>query len=119
MLNERDRGILEHIVAYCEEIKTAIAMFDDTLETLMANSVYKNAVSMCILQIGELTTHFSKEFLAANTKVPWVDIKKMRNIAAHHYGKFDMEVLYRTIINKIPELNEYCFELLNDEVLTR
>jgi uncharacterized protein with HEPN domain len=115
MLNERDRDILEHIVAYCEEIKIAIAMFDDTLETLRANCVYKNAVSMCILQIGELTTHITKEFLAANTKVPWVDIKKMRNIAAHHYGKFDMEVLYHTIISRIPELNEYCLELLAEK----
>jgi uncharacterized protein with HEPN domain len=115
MMNKRDRDILEHIVAYCEEIRIAIAMFDDTLETLKTNCVYKNAVSMCILQIGELTTHFTKEFLATNTLVPWADIKKMRNIAAHHYGKFDAEVLHRTIINRIPELSEYCLELLTEK----
>jgi uncharacterized protein with HEPN domain len=113
MLNERDKDILEHIIKYCDETKQAIAMFGDSLNVLKENAIYKNAVSMCVLQIGELTTHFSKEFLAANTKVPWVDIKKMRNIAAHHYGKLSMEVLHNTLINDIPKLKKYCLELLS------
>jgi len=115
MLNERDRDILEHIIEYCDEINLTITMFDNTLETLKANHVYKNAVSMCILQIGELTTHFTKEFLAENTNIPWTDIKKMRNIAAHHYGKFNMEMLHRTIINRVPELKENCLKLLAED----
>ena len=113
MRNERDRDILERIIKYCDEIKQAIDMFDDTLETLKANVVYKNAVSMCILQIGELTTHFSKEFLTTASQIPWESIKKMRNIVAHHYGKFSMEILHGTIIESIPELREYCQKLLN------
>jgi uncharacterized protein with HEPN domain len=112
MLKERDRDILEHIVEYCDEIKQTIAMFDETMETLKANHVYKNSVSMCVLQIGELVTHFSKDFLTANTMVPWADIKKMRNIAAHHYKKFSMERLHKTIITRVPELKDYCLELL-------
>ncbi|WP_461252389.1 HepT-like ribonuclease domain-containing protein, partial [Treponema sp. R8-4-B8] len=54
--------------------------------TLTENIAFKNAVAMCILQIGELTTHFSKDFLEHNKKVPWGNMKRMRNIAAHHYG---------------------------------
>jgi uncharacterized protein with HEPN domain len=113
MLNERDKDILEHIIKYCDETKQAIAMFGDSLDTLKTNAIYKNAVSMCVLQIGELITHFSKGFLAANTKVPWADIKKMRNIAAHHYGKFSMKILHGTITVSIPELKEYCQKLLD------
>jgi len=41
--------------------------------------------------------------------------KKMRNIAAHHYGKFNMEILYDTITNDIPQLKKYCLELLERE----
>jgi uncharacterized protein with HEPN domain len=113
MLKERDRDILEHIIKYCDETKLTIAMFDDTLETLKTNIVYKNAASMCILQIGELTTHLSKEFLAANTRIPWASIRKMRNIAAHHYGKFSMQKLHETITEDIPELKKYCQQLLD------
>ncbi|MDR0307215.1 MAG: DUF86 domain-containing protein [Chitinispirillales bacterium] len=112
MLKERDRDILEHIVEYCDEVRQAIVMFDDSLKSLKTNATYKNAVSMCVLQIGELVTHFSKEFLAANPKVPWADIKRMRNIAAHHYKKFSLEKLHGTMVKDIPKLKEYCLELL-------
>ena len=115
MLNERDKDILERIIKYCDEINQTIAMFDNTLETLKANVVYKNAVSMCILQIGELTTHFSKEFITTASQIPWESIKKMRNIVAHHYGKFSIEILYGTIMESIPELREYCQKLIDVE----
>ncbi|MCL1946419.1 MAG: hypothetical protein FWF51_04600 [Chitinivibrionia bacterium] len=64
MLNERDKNILEHIIKYCDETKQTILMFDDTLKTLKANAVYRNAASMCVLQIGELTTHFFKRIFS-------------------------------------------------------
>jgi uncharacterized protein with HEPN domain len=32
----------------------------------------------------------------------------MRNIAAHHYGDFDLEILLATITDRIPELRDYC-----------
>ncbi|MCL1946420.1 MAG: DUF86 domain-containing protein [Chitinivibrionia bacterium] len=41
----------------------------------------------------------------------------MRNIAAHHYGKFSMEILHGTITESIPELKEYCQELLNESII--
>ena len=114
MLNERDKNVLERIIKYCDEIELTIKMFDDSLETLKTNFVYKNAVSMCILQIGELTTHLSKSFLETHTRIPWARIKRMRNVAAHHYGKFDMNVLHDTIISDIPELKTYCQNLIEN-----
>jgi len=39
-------------------------------------------------------------------------MKKMRNIAAHRYGTFDLDILYSTIMSDIPKLKEYCLELL-------
>jgi uncharacterized protein with HEPN domain len=115
MLKERDKNILERIIKYCDEINLAITRFGDSLETLTADVIYKHAVSMCVLQIGELTTHLSKEFLAANTKIPWTSIRKMRNIAAHHYGKFSIQKLHETITEDIPELREYCQKLLDND----
>ena len=35
-----------------------------------------------------------------------------RNIAAHHYGSFDIELLWDTIQNDIPSLREYCNETM-------
>jgi uncharacterized protein with HEPN domain len=67
---------------------------------------------MCILQIGELTTNLTEEFLQKYDDIPWQAIRRMRNIAAHHYGKFDVDILWATISNKIPELREFCQSII-------
>ena len=113
-MNNRDIDILERIVHYCLEIKEAQDRFGDTLESLKSDSAYKNAVAMCILQIGELTNLLTEDFKAAYNKIPWQKIRGMRNIAAHHYGKFDTEIMFNTITKRIPELYDYCSEILKD-----
>jgi len=113
-MKERDRDILEHVVKYCDQIEGTVAMFDETLETLKANHVYRNAVSMCVLQIGELTNHLTAKFRDNHTQIPWNEIKGMRNIAAHQYKKFSMEILHKVITDKVPELRSYCQKLLDN-----
>lgn len=78
------------------------------MAVLQTDEVYKSAISMFVLQIGELTTHLSDDFKDAYTEMPWRDIKLMRNIAAHHYGSFDIKKLFETITEDIPDLHDYC-----------
>jgi len=75
----------------------------------------KNAISMCILQIGELVGKLSNEFKNTYNAMPWKDIKAMRNIAAHNYGEIDLEVLWETVSTDVPILREYCEKILNIE----
>ena len=114
-MNNRDYDILEHIIRFCDEIDEAINHFGNTYDELESSSVYKNAVSMCILQIGELTVHLSDEFRAKYNEMPWQDIKAMRNIAAHHYASFDTAKLWETITDDLPELREYCNKVMDME----
>ena len=107
-MSERDKSVLEHIIRYCHEIDDANNQFGNSLDTMKANSAYKNAVSMCILQIGELVFLLSDELKTQYNKMPWHDIKSMRNIAAHKYHKFDLDTLWETITEDIPKLKEYC-----------
>ena len=113
-MNNRDIDILERIIRYCGEIKEAQDRFGDTLEVLKSDSIYRNAVAMCILQIGELTSHLTDDFKTLHNKIPWQKIKGMRNIAAHHYGKFDADIMFNTITERIPELLNYCSEILQE-----
>ena len=50
----RDRDIIEHILRYCEQIETAHNDFYHSRERFDNSTTYQNAISMCILQIGEL-----------------------------------------------------------------
>ena len=110
----RDIEILKRIIKYCDEIDESNNDFGYSLENLKIKASYKNAVAMCILQIGELTAHLSDDFKSVYHKMPWQDIKRMRNIAAHHYGSFDTETLWDTIENDIPALHDYCNEIINE-----
>jgi len=113
-MKERDKDILEHIVKYCNDIAEIIAEYDDTLETLRAKKAFRHSVSMCIFQIGELAKHLTTEFRNANSHIAWKKIIKMREIAAHHYEKFDIETVHDVIIDNIPELRGYCQKLLDN-----
>ena len=113
-MGNRNIDILEHIVRYCDEIDEARKRFGNSMEALLADSIYRNAVAMCILQIGELAANLSDEFKVEHNKAPWQKIKGMRNIAAHHYGKFDVEIMFNTIEERIPELRDYCLSIVAD-----
>jgi len=112
MSNERNIVILNKIIKYCAEIDEANKDFGNSIEVLKAKPTYKNAVAMCVLQIGELITHLTDDFKETYSSMPWRDIKRMRNIAAHHYGSFDIDLLWDTIQNDIPSLREYCNEAI-------
>jgi uncharacterized protein with HEPN domain len=113
MSTNRDLQIIKHILSHCLEIEATTKRFELTLEALSADFVFKNAVSMNILQIGELSTQLSKDFKLTNDQIPWNEIIKMRNIAVHHYLKFNIDYLFDTIIIDIPRLKIFCQKQLD------
>jgi len=106
--SERDESILRHIVRYCDEITDAISRHGLTLEKVASDHVYKNALSMSILQIGELVNVLSQSFRAAHDDIPWREIKRMRDKAVHHYGAFDVNTLWETVTEDIEPLKAFC-----------
>jgi len=107
----RNSDVLRRISAYCLEISNTINRFGNNYENFANDSVYQNAVALCVLQIGELTTHFTEEFKLEYNEIPWNQIKALRNVVAHNYGKIDKEILWETILNDIPKLYEYCVSI--------
>ena len=49
----------------------------------------KEIVSFNVLQIGKLVKTLSPEFLSKYDKMPWKDIKGMRDIIGHGYGTIE------------------------------
>ena len=61
---------------------------------------------MCIIQIGELVSRLSEEFIEKHREIPWYEIKAMRNLHAHDYDNVNFEIVWETLINDIPQLEE-------------
>lgn len=106
-MNQRDRTILIKIMDYCLEIKDTHTHFKQDKELFTDQKcgfIYRNAITMPILQIGELAKMLSEGFLSVYTKIPWKMIMRMRDLVAHHYGSLDHEIVWNTSVSDIPEL---------------
>ena len=78
-----------------------------------SDTVYQNAVALCLLQIGELAGHLSESYRAAHPAIPWRQIKALRNIIAHNYGSVDAETAWEIVQEDIPALRRYCEKEIN------
>lgn len=112
-MNERDAEVLRSILKYCGQIDDADREFESNKEAFVKSSVYRNAVAMCVLQIGELAKHLSDGYkLHTADEIPWNQVQGLRNVVAHEYGKIDVDLLWETITEDIPQLREFCLEQL-------
>lgn len=116
-MRQRDKTILIKMKEYCLEIKDTHDYFKQD-KVLFTNEkcgfIYRNSITMPILQIGELAKMLSEDFLNEYTSIPWKMIMRMRDIVAHHYGSLDYEIVWNTSILDIPELYLGIEEMLKE-----
>lgn len=110
----RDRDIIEHILRYCNQVETAHQDFGHSKDRFVESTTYQNAVSMCILQIGELVGRLTDPFKIDHAEIPWHKIRGMRNYVAHEYGSIDFEIVWFASTKSIPELKAFCETFLAD-----
>ena len=113
-VTNRDRDIIEHILRYCNQVETAHQDFGHSKDRFVESSTYQNAISMCILQIGELVGRLTSDFKTENAGIPWYKIRGMRNYVAHEYGSIDFEIVWFAATKSIPELKGFCEAYLVD-----
>lgn len=67
------------------------------------NQEKSSAVILQLAIIGELSKRLSEEF-KSRTALPWKEISGFRNRAIHEYLSLDIDEVWKTIKNDIPEL---------------
>ena len=113
MITVKENGILQNIIKHCERIEATIKGFEK--ETFLQNI---DAIEICcfnIFQIGELAKRLSEDFERKYNKMPWKDIKAMRDVIGHGYGKIEYEDIWITSTRDIEPLHVYCQEILNSK----
>lgn len=76
------------------------------LEELNANEVLLDSMLFRMIQISENARHLSEEYKQIHSAVPWNALYGLRNRIVHDYGNVDLNVVYETLKNDIPELLE-------------
>jgi len=114
-MQSTDLQRVQHIKQYCNDVADFMERFGG-YQQFITDRAYHSAVSMCILQIGELANGLSSEFRdETKERMQWGLIRGIRNWVAHSYQEMDNEIIWDTISNSVPLLNKFCNEVLEQE----
>jgi uncharacterized protein with HEPN domain len=106
-------------VLYLKDILEAIERIESyvkgcTFEQFAKNTLVVDAVVRNFEIIGEATKHIPLEIKQENPLIKWKDMAGMRDKLAHEYFGVDMEILWKTSINRLPALKPRLEELLRE-----
>lgn len=75
-----------------------------TFEEFANNPMVIDAVARNFEIIGEASSHVPEDIQVKYPKVPWFQMKAMRNIMAHEYFRIDLSIVWETARVDLPEL---------------
>jgi uncharacterized protein with HEPN domain len=107
---KRDRAYLKHILEAISNIEKFVEGL--TKEDFLKNVEKQYAVVRGLEIIGEATKNLSRELKAKHREIPWRDIAGMRNKLIHKYFGIDLELVWVTIKNKLPEFKKQVLKIL-------
>ena len=89
---------------------------DIPLETFLEDEKLKRAVSMAVINVGELVKNISEELRQEYTYIPWKAMAGIRDIAAHRYLTLRMEDVYNTMSKEFIEIKNKLSRIPLDDI---
>lgn len=112
---DKDLNVLKRIIEYCDRIENTMSRFGKDFTVFVNDWDYRSSIAFNIQQIGELAKKLSKEFVDnTNDSIPWHDISGMRDLFAHQYDYMDLDEIWHTANQDIPELKEFCENIVSN-----
>ena len=108
----RDKGRIEDIIKYSENIRTMIDGV--SYETFQNDILIYYAVMKNVEIVGEAAYMLSAEFKESHPQTPWNIVQGMRHYLVHGYANIDVHELYNTAVNDIPILKQQAETYLAD-----
>jgi uncharacterized protein with HEPN domain len=101
-ISKKWRFRIEHILEAIGKIRQYTAGM--TEEGFAANQMAVDAVIRNFLVIGEATRHIPDDIQRRYSEIPWALMHGMRNVLVHDYDTIKLEIVWRTIQDKLPPL---------------
>lgn len=97
---------LQHILKAIERIDRYTGDMDEV--AFLGNELVQDAVIRNIEIVGEAANNIQRvdaAFAARHEDIPWLVMYTMRNRVSHGYDKVDLEIVWKTIQNDLPDLH--------------
>ena len=99
----------ERVEDYLEHIAKAIERATEYIERLGGVSAFR--LSQRDQDARQIQDH-DPEFVKAHPKLPWTDMRDMRNNVIHNYFDVDINIVWGTVKNDLPPLKQQIDQLL-------
>lgn len=91
---------------------------DLTEEQFCEDETRVKAVLYDFLIIGEAARVIPEEIQSKYPNIPWRLMIDMRNVVSHEYFQVQINMVWRTIVNDLPTLNQQIIELIKKETIS-
>jgi uncharacterized protein with HEPN domain len=81
-------------------------------DTFFNHLMMQDAVMHQIEIIGEASNHISDSFQEEHPELPWMQMRAIRNKIVHDYRGVELDILWDTVKNNLPDLKVYVQRLL-------
>lgn len=105
-----DKARLQHILDAIISIQGYVS--EASYKDFMANPMMQDACVWQLQIIGEASSKVSQELKETQSEIPWQDMKKFRNIAAHQYFGIDENIIWDIIQQDLDTLRKQVFAML-------
>ena len=100
---------IKNNIYYIQKIRKDLEFFvehmrDVSMEELNVNEVLLDSMLFRMIQISENAKRLTDEYKMSHSYIPWSALSGMRNRIVHDYGNVDLNIVYETLKNDIPEL---------------
>jgi len=107
-----DRVRLAHILEYAELVSEWLSRVRK--ESFFDNKQLQASIIRQIEVIGEATKNVSPSLKEKHPEIPWKEISGMRDMLIHEYFDVDLEEVWVTCTEDIPELVEKIKTILSE-----
>ena len=108
LLIYRIDSLLEHIDLVLKDTNGL------SLKDIKKSNLLLRATCFSVAQIGEMMVQLEKLLIEDYPNLPWDGARQMRNIIVHDYGAADLDQVYSTIHNDLPNLKADFINIKND-----
>ncbi len=104
--------LLEHMLDAAREAREFVR--GKSREHLNMERQLQHSLVRCIQVMGEAASRVDPVFRTGHPEVPWMDMIGMRNRLVHAYFDIELDIVWRTSVEELPELIDILERLISE-----